>query len=136
MVVTFYFILSLSEKDPSHSICRQRDDITLLLRNFTFQLTPASSSNTLRSLYSTYNVAAGGDSMMLGGGNNASSWNDTLTEAVSLASSDSEQAKSGQSSRIVLDDEGRVGPYVDFTSFYQAVIKAKEDGTIPQDAVY
>lgn len=115
--------------------CRQRDDITLLLRNFSFQLTPTSATNTLRSLYGTYNLSGGGDSMMIRA--NTSGWNDTLTEGASLTSSESsEQPKSGQSLNAVIDEEGRIGPYVDFTNFYQAVHKAKEDGTIPQDAVY
>lgn len=70
----------------------------------------------------------------------SSSINGTLTEMfteASITSSDSsEQMKSNQSSSMFLDDDGRIAPYVDFSSFYQAVKKAKDEGTIPENAIY
>lgn len=65
----------------------------------------------------------------------SNSANETLTEASLTSSDSSEQPKSNQSHMFV-DEEGRIAPYVDFTSFYQAVQKAKDEGTIPKDAVY
>jgi hypothetical protein len=37
---------------------------------------------------------------------------------------------------VLLDEEGKIAPYVDFTAFYQAVQRAKDEGTIPADAKY
>lgn len=70
----------------------------------------------------------------------SSSINGTLTEMfteASITSSDSsEQMKSNQSSSMFLDDDGRIAPYVEFNGFYQAVKKAKNEGMIPEDAIY
>ena len=62
--------------------------------------------------------------------------NSTLTEA-SVTSSDSlEQAKPNNKNQTALDEQGRIAPYVDFSEFYQAVQKSKDDGSIPTDSVY
>lgn len=62
---------------------------------------------------------------------------ETLTEAsITSSTESSEQIKSNQSQNMLLDEDGRIGPYVDFTSFYQSVRKAKDEGTIPEDAIY
>ncbi len=62
---------------------------------------------------------------------------ETLTEAsITSSTESSEQIKSNQSQNMRLDEDGRIGSYVDFTSFYQAVRKAKDEGTIPEDAIY
>ena len=67
----------------------------------------------------------------------SNSVNETLTEA-SIRSTETslEQLKLVQSQNMLLDDEGRIGPYVDFTNFCQGVRKAKDEGRIPEDAVY
>lgn len=140
----YYLMFTSQIKDPHHSVCCQRDDITLLLRNFNFKLTPPSASNTLRSFYGTYNLGAGGDYFTHGAKFDSPAascatniGNDTLTE-ISVTSSESseQQPKSSKAQKVVLDSEGRIEPYVDFTSFYQAVEKAKKDGTVPSDAIY
>lgn len=125
--------------------CCQRDDITLLLRNFNFQLfVPISPSGTLRNSQASLNPN-NSESLKLGWKFNSllntlsSNANETLTEA-SIASSDSsEQLKSTRSqnlSSLEEDPNERIPPYVDFTSFYEAVQKAKDRGTIPKDAKY
>ena len=103
-----------------------------------------SASSTLRSYNTSFN-AYSTDSSTIGlkfdtqlntlssaVGNSIS---ETLTEASITSSESSEQIKSNQS-QMLLDEEGKIGPYVDFTSFYQAVRKAKDEGTIPEDAIY
>lgn len=134
-------------KDPSHLMCCQHEDITLLIRNFNFQLSsPASASSTLRSYHPSLNANTS-DPFAMGLKFDSqievlpsSSINGTLTEIfteASITSSDSsEQMKSNQSSSMFLDDDGRIAPYVDFSSFYQAVKKAKDEGTIPENAIY
>ena len=132
-----------TQQDPNHAICCQREDITLLIRNFNFQLSaPMSASSTLRSYSASFNTNSN-DSLLQGSKFDSqlytlssNSINETLTEASITSSESSEQLKSIQSQNMLLDDEGRIGPYVDFTSFYQGVRKAKDEGTIPEDAVY
>lgn len=82
--------------------------------------------------------------MMLGGTRfdlsksySMNSCNDTLTEVSATSSESSEQQpKSNQSNKVVLDEEGKIAPYVDFSSFYEAVRQAQEKGTIPKDSFY
>lgn len=119
-------------------ICSQRDDITLLIRNFNFQLSiPMSPSGTLRSYSMSFNANSESsvkfDSQLY---TLSSNINETLTEASITSSDSSEQLKSTQSQNVQLDEEGRIGAYVDFSSFYQAVQKAKDEGKIPKDAKY
>ena len=101
-----------------------------------------SASSTLRSYSASFNTNSN-DSLVQGSKFDpqlytlsSNSINETLTEASITSSESSEQLKSIQSQNMLLDDEGRIGPYVDFTSFYQGVRKAKDEGTIPEDAVY
>jgi len=125
-------------QNPKHQPYCHRDDLTLLLRNFNFKLSPLSSSSTLRSyLSSTFSVngdsglySTKSDTISLADSNSP---NETLTEASNTSSDSSELPKS---KKVVLDDECKVTPYVDFTCFYQAVQKAKEDKIIPLDARY
>jgi hypothetical protein len=103
-----------------------------------------SASSTLRS-YNTSLSAYSNDSSTMGlkfdnqlntlSSTVGNSISETLTEASITSSESSEQIKSNQS-QMFLDEEGKIGPYVDFTSFYEAVRKAKEEGTIPEDAIY
>lgn len=60
---------------------------------------------------------------------------ETLTEA-SITSSDSLEQPKPNKHQAALDAEGRIAPYVDFGDFYQAVHKAKDEGSIPLDSVY
>ena len=145
--MNLYFSVSIfscnTQQDPNHAVCCQREDITLLIRNFNFQLSaPMSASSTLRSYSASFNTNSN-DSLVQGSKFDpqlytlsSNSINETLTEASITSSESSEQLKSIQSQNMLLDDEGRIGPYVDFTSFYQGVRKAKDEGTIPEDAVY
>ena len=133
-----------TQQDPNHAICCQREDITLLIRNFNFQLSaPLSASSTLHSYRVAFNRNSN-DSFVQGSKSypqlytsSSNSVNETLTEA-SIRSTETslEQLKLVQSQNMLLDDEGRIGPYVDFTSFCQGVRKAKDEGRIPEDAVY
>ena len=125
-------------QDPKHKPYCHRDDLTLLLRNFNFKLSPLISTSTLRG-YLNNSFSVNGDSglystksdtISLTGSNSP---NETLTEGSNTSSDNSEISKS---KKIVLDDENKVTPYVDFTCFYQAVQKAKEDKIIPLDARY
>jgi len=122
-------------QDPKHYPCCHREDLTLLLRNFHFKLSTTSGSSTLRSYYNTFNLD--GDSSQSTGTSfpietDIGSPAETLTETSLTASTKDDQKQS----KIVIDGEGRVKPYVDFTCFYQAVRKAKDDGIIPLDATY
>ena len=129
------------KKDPSRTNCCNREDMTLLVRNFNFELsTPTSASSTLRSQSTSFN--ANSESFVLGSrfdpqlysfSNNI---NETLTEASIATSDSSDQMKSTQSQNVMLDEDGRIAPYVDFTNFYQAVRKAKTEGVIPEEAIY
>jgi len=104
-----------------------------------------SASSTLRS-YNTSLNAYSNDSSMVGlkfdtqlntlSSAIGNSISETLTEASITSSESSEQIKSNQSQNMLLDEDGKIVPYVDFTSFYQAVRKAKDEGTIPEDAIY
>ena len=101
-----------------------------------------SASSTLRSYSASFNTNSN-DSLVQGSKFDpqlytlsSNSINETLTEASITSSESSEQLKSIQSQNMLLDDEGRIGPYVDFTNFCQGVRKAKDEGRIPEDAVY
>ncbi len=63
---------------------------------------------------------------------------DTLIETSITSSESSEQPppKSSLSHKVVLDAEGKIAPYVDFTDFFVAVQTAKDNGVIAADVKY
>ena len=88
--------------------CQQREDITLLLRNFNYPMPNAQSTQDTVDT------------------------NRTNTSSIDTESSDAVAAAYSQR-RVEVGADGRVKPYVDFSDFYNAVEEAKEAGLITED---
>lgn len=118
-------------QDPNHAVCSRREDITLLVRNFNFQLADCSGNSTLRTFNSFTSQQPENHPRFRLPSSCA-----TLTRTSLTSSESSVLVKANAFNRITLDEQGKVEPYVDFTQFYQLVEHAKQQGIIPQDKLY
>ncbi|XP_035216027.1 TGF-beta-activated kinase 1 and MAP3K7-binding protein 1-like [Stegodyphus dumicola] len=130
--------------------CQNRDDITLLVRNFNYPLRNAhtsspsisnqipvvneqkkqniSENNTLsdvRSLESSYVKSS----------HESETQSIFMNDGTSLTTSSESgpQLLFQSANNISLDEDGRVKPYVDFSDFFAAVEEAYKAGLVPED---
>ncbi|XP_067007511.2 TGF-beta-activated kinase 1 and MAP3K7-binding protein 1 [Anabrus simplex] len=119
----------------------QRDDITLLVRNFNYPMPNALSSPTSAVVH--FNpVVTMVSSSSWGAGEETSTTENSLTDATTTNTTDDQNndtSTTESSSDLFpprpnpLDRNSRIEPYVNFSDFYANVEKARLEGTLPSD---
>ncbi len=133
-----YFMANSVLTSPPRGYAPKRDDMTLLVRNFNFPLPNSMSSPTNHRFNQSpfYPISdlmnsnadtptnrslaqfAPSPIVLI---NNPISWGDDGTNGTNTAttSTESSDALTQSNHKLPLDEDGRIGPYVDFTDYYQ-----------------